>query len=504
MNVRVEADGKPEQIFNQLLIEFGYRCAHLSASEAWQELLKRLRWAALLVRCVPLPLSNNILFDKSIGETARLLGVGGADEELNELSNKLTVVLEQLSTQLESPLITELGKHLRANTGAVRVAVLVYDRRLIPAVIEALKKEALPGHVVVEVGDWATLSRGSVFDEVCVFGSGKNLPEGIYKSGQGKAYTRFAYSWTRPDPAPKQWFETYTDYEESIWDNCRFTITNIGDAWKAVEDTFVPEETPVEVADNAELLDGLLSHTSNDDDWLEAFMVATEEKVRARPIYLTGNLVLHLGPSLREDVFVLQTENLDVQEIPVMDLRPGDCLVVPEAANRDYRSKLIDQKLGRNRVECRKRQVEWKQGLAAAIEQNGLQATIAKLQELGCKRANAVNLYNWAYGSVVCPQRNADFIAIMNHLGYAQQYSQESLKLLKLILSASHQVSDIMLLEMRKAFVRLDRRVLAQLDNSLLTLSLASGELRFRLMQVTGLGAVLEVPRSAYETITSR
>jgi hypothetical protein len=506
MNIRVEADGGPEHIFCQLLVDFGHRCSQLGSSDAWQELLKRLRWAALLVRCVPLSSSDNILFDKGLQETVRTLNEGTIDEELSELSDKITIVFEQLSTQLVSPLMTELGNHLRAVTGTVRLAVLAYDRRLIPAIAEALKKEKVPDYVTIEIGDWATLSRKPVFDEICVFGSVRNLPEGIYKSGQGKAYTRFAYAWTRHDPAPKQWFETYTDYEDSIWDSCRFIITTIGDAWNNVQDALVPVEAPLEleVADNAGLLDGLLSHASNDDDWLEAFMVATEERVRARPIYLTGNLVLHLGPSLREDVFVLQTESLDVQEIPVMDLRPGDCLVVPEAANRDYRSKLIDQKLGKARVDCRKRQAEWKQGLAAAIEQNGLPATITKLQEMGCKRANVVNLYNWAYGSVVCPQRNADFMAIMSHLGYAQQYSLESHKLLKLILSASHQVSDIMLVEMRKAFAHLDGRVLAQLDNSPLTLTLTSGELRFRLMRVTGLGPIVEVPRSAYENITSR
>jgi hypothetical protein len=503
INVRVEADGGPEQIFCQLIADFSHRCSQLGASDAWQELLKRLRWAALLVRCVPLSSSNNILFDKGLREAVRTLNEGATDEELSELSSKIIIALEQLSAQLTSPLVTELGKHLRSTTDTVRLAVLAYDRRLIPAIVEALKTEKVPDHVTLEIGDWATLSRGPVFDEICVFGSGRNLPEGIYKSGQGKTYIRFAYAWTRPDPAPKQWFETYTDYKESIWDNCHFTITNIGDTFKSVENMVSPEEAFLEAANSTDVLNGLLSYMSNEDDWLETFMVATEEKVRARPVYLTGNLVLHLGPSLREDVFVLQPESLDVQEIPAMDLRPGDCLVVPEAANRDYRSKLIDQKLGKSRVDCRKRQAEWKEGLAAAIEQNGLPATIAKLQKLGCKRANAVNLYNWAYGSVVCPQRNADFIAIMSHLGYAQQYSIESHKLLKLILSASHQVSDIMLIEMRKAFARLDWRVLTQLDSSPLTLTLASGELRFRLVRVTGLGAVVEVPRSSYETITS-
>lgn len=504
LSLQVAADNGPEQMLYYLVGDLGRRCSELGAADAWQELLQQLRWASLLVRSVPLAAGSNVLLNASLSDRARLLGSGVSDTILSDLANRIADVLHQLSSQLVSPLMAALRSHIMGRqAGPARVAVLAYDRKLVPAIKASLESISTPYHAEVTVGDWPALSQGPVLDEIYIFGSLRSLPAGIYKSGQGRAYTRIAYAWARPDPIPQPWFDTYPDYEESIWDSCRFAPMSLGNDHSDSTDVSAHDVISPPTSEAPGEQDAYLIDPTPESDWL-APLTGAREIVRARPIYLSGNRVLYLGTGLREDVFVLRQDSLEVREIPIMELHPGDCLVVPEAANRDYRRQLIDQRLGKAHADCRKRQGEWKGGLADAISKRGIKGVIRELQALGCKRANANNLYNWAYGSVICPQRDADFAAIMSYLGHTREYGQKSHALLRRILSASHQVSDIMLAEMRKALARLDGRSLAQLDESPLTLALGSGRLRFRLMRVTGVGPVTSVARGDYEIITNR
>ena len=509
IHVRVAADEGAEQRFCRLADAFCLRCAELKATEEWDEILFELRWASLLIRAVPLPVGDNVLFPAALLSRLQRLTAELSDVKLRTVSGELIATLEELADRVHSPLAEEMIAYLLDHSAPVNIAVLAYDKKLVTAIGQALMVGDFPAHISIKVCDWPDLSRTTGLDQICFFGSARmrNYPPGLYKCGLSHVFVRTAYAWTKADPHPRPWFEAPEGYKDGIWDTCRFTSEARGELWSGSVD--LPASDPAECKDNTDLpgddyFDSEELPEAGIMRQAEYSFAEADNKVRARPVYLSGNRVVYLSPSLREDVFILQPGNAEPQEVPVMDLRPGDYLVVPEGINRDYRQVLIDQNLGKSRDACRERQQEWKKGLAEKIARNGLQVTITQLRALGCRRANEPNLYNWAYGSVICPQRRLDFESIMHYLGYNEEHWVKSIRLLKRILSASHQVSDTMLAEMRKGLARLDVSSLSGLDEQRLILPLSGGTIKFTLVRVTGLGPVSEVSRDRYEIVTTR
>jgi len=501
LHIRVQGEGGLECTFHQAVLELGNRCALLDADESWNDTLSGLRWMRTLVGGTPLPLASNPRLRMGLMDMLDELAISTSDTELARLTRKASQALEQLLASDDSPLLTACLEQLTGIGTGQRVGVLLEDGKAAPAIRKALEEAKYQPDY--NIGTWASICQGPVLDRLFLFGAGEHQPTGLYKSGIARGYTRIAYAWARPEPTQGSWFRPYSGHEAGMWSNYHFETLTEGEPWYANAISPVAEEPEQGVEAEQQGWLAALPDPAEPDEMSQWISLVANERLPARRVMLSGGRAVFLGAALREGAFVLGRGSAGVHEVPVMDLAPGDWLIVPEAANRDYRRVLVDRQLGKRRDECRQRQDTWKAALARQISEEGLETVIQRLRALGCKRANSANLTNWAYGSVVCPQRQSDFEAIMTYLGKTRDYARESHRLLKMIQGASHHVADVLERELRRGLADVNPADLDGEEEYPVTLTIGNGEIEFTLVQVAGLGPIVDVERGRFGIITT-
>lgn len=501
LHVRVQGGGGLECEFHRAVLELGNRCDLLEADESWEAAMGRLRWLRALVGSTPLALAGNPYIRPGLVDTLAELAAGTSDGELARLAGKAGQALGVLLEHDTSPLLTACLEQLAGLGTGTRVGVLLENGRDAPAVL-GIMGNAGRSHTY-SVGTWATICQGPTLDRLFLFGTGERQPPGLYKSGIAQAYTRIAYAWARPEPTSGPWFSPYTGHEDGMWGNYRFEAIVEGEPWYASEASTVDAETGEADASPNPAASSIPWNSPESDGMSQWLGLVASERVPARRVLLGGGRAIYLGGALREGAFVLGRGGAGVHEVPVLDLAPGDWLVVPTAAGGDYRRALVDIKLGKNRDECRRRQDAWKTTLAQRVTGVGMDAAVQQLRALGCKRANPSNLANWAYGSVVCPQRQADFAAIMAYLGRDREYAERSYRLLKMIHSAAHQVDDILERELKRGLVGVNPDELDGEAEYPASIPIGKDQVDFTLVQVASLGLETTIERGRLGTITN-
>lgn len=142
------------------------------------------------------------------------------------------------------------------------------------------------------------------------------------------------------------------------------------------------------------------------------------ELVSARVALLAANNAVLLPDEADRLVWVLDpraSPQHRVSRVDVLDLEPGDVLILRTSGGGDLVVPLADEILGVKSTELRGMQRTWKRKLREwVIEHGGLASAAAELKAKGCDRANKQNLQNWLDERSLRTEDEGDWAVIMD------------------------------------------------------------------------------------------
>lgn len=144
--------------------------------------------------------------------------------------------------------------------------------------------------------------------------------------------------------------------------------------------------------------------------------------VEARMYVLASGEVVFLptDEGSRRDVAEPSHEGLTVARVPVGELRTGMFLLVRRSGASDYLTEMADRLLasdGEDPRSLRDAHARWQQALRDFVAPRGPTAAARELKEAGVKVANAPNVSRWMSGESLGLQKDAQFRALLKHLG---------------------------------------------------------------------------------------
>lgn len=160
-------------------------------------------------------------------------------------------------------------------------------------------------------------------------------------------------------------------------------------------------------------------------DWqaVEKELVAHDEDEPSEPIsvrvaLLAGDNAVLLPDKDDRMVWVLDPRaslQKRVTRVDVLDLEPGDVIILRTSGGGDLVVPLADEILGVKAGELRTIQRTWKRKLREwVVRRGGLGPAAAELKEKGCARANAQNLQNWLDDRSLRTEDYGDWSVIMD------------------------------------------------------------------------------------------
>lgn len=142
------------------------------------------------------------------------------------------------------------------------------------------------------------------------------------------------------------------------------------------------------------------------------------ELVSARVALLSGDHAVLLPAEADRLIWVLDpraSPQHRVGRLDVLDLEPGDVLILRTSGGGDLVVPLADEILGVRSRELRGMQTTWKRKLREwVIEHGGLASAAAELKAKGCDRANKQNLQNWLDERSLRTEDEGDWAVIMD------------------------------------------------------------------------------------------
>jgi hypothetical protein len=144
--------------------------------------------------------------------------------------------------------------------------------------------------------------------------------------------------------------------------------------------------------------------------------------VESRMYVLASGEVVFLptDDASRRDVAELSHEGISVARVPVGELRTGMFLLVRRSGASDYLAEMADRLLasdGEDPRALRDAHSRWQHTLREFVAPRGPTTAAAELRAAGVKVANASNVSRWMSGESLGLQKDANFRALLKHLG---------------------------------------------------------------------------------------
>jgi hypothetical protein len=380
----------------------------------WQEPVRLLRGIRTRMTLWP--------GDAKAAVAAMELPSGWPDAAIGELrpfseENALLVAQAWECVERMGPEERQLGRALRTLVGGLkdigRSRVVVKPRFIEPTV--AWLRSTTQRHP--EVVSPSALSGDVDLDRLVVIGPASWFPEHLRSVPRAAMTIVLSHSWVRDPSSSVAALDGLTGDERDVGPQIvtrTFGASTVKRSLSIDADALLPGFSEADLGRMARrvlAIDSVPGSARGKDPVVEAKMY----------VLATGEVVfLPTDDASRRDVAELSHEGISVARVPVGDLRTGMFLLVRRSGASDYLAEMADRLLvtdGEDPRALRDAHSRWQHALREFVATRGPTRAATELRAAGVKVANASNVSRWMSGESLGLQKDANFRALLKHLG---------------------------------------------------------------------------------------
>lgn len=402
---RVCVDDESLRAFSHAVQKLSSRLGDEAADSYWRPVLARLRRVRWELATVPLPFDHPAfgLEDSAAFLSDRLQDCARVFPSHAEAAERITAQLADLSGRNDDP----LGDAVRSLPLDGKSAfVLLRDARHAAAV-----EGTLAGPAGLAVLTPPQLADSAVHDAAAVIGPARWFPPHVFAAPRARRMYIAHFTWLRDDPL-----------DPRIFAGSRMGAAPRGSSLPAyggrgAPGSMIDPSELLPVTDWAAIASGTGGSTDATDerpDTVEAYLMllASEQAVYVEAEEGSRAYVVELGSSR------------ELHMVPTRSIQPGTYIVNRVGGEGDYIPAIADSLLGEHAPRLRAAQRRWKEPLRELVETVGVRAMLSRLEAAGAERANRANLRRWLSAGSIRTEHYADFAALMNLAGLAEETAE--------------------------------------------------------------------------------
>ena len=160
-----------------------------------------------------------------------------------------------------------------------------------------------------------------------------------------------------------------------------------------------------------------------------------DQLITASCLNISNSRIIYLSQSSSQ--MIIRPREKLVQDINIEKIIPGDYVLLRTKHDKDYLNDMVDHLLGENKEDYKNSLANWKLELKNKSYEFGIDYVEKKLNDLGSKFANKINISNWYSDNSYGPNSEEEFLLVTKLIGLSEKEFIRNWNIIKQLRTAS-------------------------------------------------------------------